>query len=100
MEAETDSTSVADVLTGGGKTQIGAGGGSSTPGNTAVVEIATPGTGANGGSTVERGDTGGGTPAATGDAPADADASAPPSATRSEERRVGKECRSRGTRYQ
>jgi outer membrane protein assembly factor BamD len=92
MEAETDTTTVADVLTGGGKTQIGAGGGSSTPGNTAVVEIATPGTGANGGSTVERGDTGGGTPAATGDAstnapaaanpsPADADASAPPSAT-------------------
>ena len=90
MEAETDNTSVADVLTGGGKTQIGAGGGSSTPGNTAVVEIATPGTGANGGSTVERGDTGGGTPAATGDAnantdapaaanpqPADADTSAP-----------------------
>ena len=94
MEAETDNTSVADVLTGGGKTQIGAGGGSSTPGNTAVVEIATPGTGANGGSTVERGDTGGGTPAATGDAnantdapaaanppPADADAAAAPGAT-------------------
>src|SRR5438132_6857800 len=81
MEAETDNTSVADVLTGGGKTQIGAGGGSSTPGNTAVVEIATPGTGANGGSTVERGDTGGGTPAAANPAPADADASAPPSAT-------------------
>jgi hypothetical protein len=94
MEAETDNTSVADVLTGGGKTQIGAGGGSSTPGNTAVVEIATPGTGANGGSTVERGDTGGGTPAATGDAnantdapaaanppPADADASAAPGKT-------------------
>ncbi len=94
MEPGTDTTSVADVLTGGGKTQIGAGGGSSTPGNTAVVEIATPGTGANGGSTVERGDTGGGTPAATGDAnantdapaaanppPADANASAAPGAT-------------------
>ena len=94
MEAGTDNTSVADVLTGGGKTQIGAGGGSSTPGNTAVVEIATPGTGANGGSTVERGDTAGGAPAATGDAnantdapaaanppPADADASAAPGAT-------------------
>jgi len=93
MEAETDNTSVADVLTGGGKTQIGAGGGSGAPGNTAVVEIATPGTGANGGSTVERGDTGGGTPAAA-DAnantdapaaanppPADADASAAPGAT-------------------
>ena len=94
MEAETDNTSVADVLTGGGKTQIGAGGGSSAPGNTAVVEIATPGTGANGGSTVERGDTAGGAPAATGDAnantdapaaanppPADADAAAAPGAT-------------------
>jgi hypothetical protein len=92
MEPEADTTSVADVLTGGGKTQIGAGGGSSTPGNTAVVEIATPGTGANGGSTVERGDTGGGTPAATGDAnanappaadppPADADASGAPGAS-------------------
>jgi outer membrane protein assembly factor BamD len=63
MEPETDTTSVADVLTGGGKTQIGAGGGGSAPGNTAVIEIATPGTGANGGSTVESGDTAGSTPA-------------------------------------
>jgi outer membrane protein assembly factor BamD len=70
MEPETDTTSVADILTGGGKTQIGAGGGSSTPGNTAVVEIATPGTGASGGSTVESGDTGGTTetPTPAGDA--------------------------------
>jgi outer membrane protein assembly factor BamD len=61
MEPEADTTSVADILSGGGKTQIGAGGGSSAPGNTAVVDIATPGTGASGGSTVETGDTGGGT---------------------------------------
>jgi outer membrane protein assembly factor BamD len=68
MEPEADTTSVADILSGGGKTQIGAGGGSSAPGNTAVVEIATPGTGASGGSTVETGDTGGTaeTPAPTG----------------------------------
>ena len=61
MEPETDNTSVTDVLTGGGKTALGAGGNSSAPGNTAVVEIATPGTGASGGSTVEAGDTGGAT---------------------------------------
>jgi outer membrane protein assembly factor BamD len=70
MEPEADTTSVADILTGGGKTQIGAGGGSSAPGNTAVVEIATPGTGASGGTTVESGDTGGTaeTPTPPGDA--------------------------------
>ena len=71
MEPETDNTSVTDILTGGGKTSLGAGGGSSAPGNTAVVEIATPGTGASGGSTVETGDTGGTTPPA-------ADAGGPP----------------------
>jgi outer membrane protein assembly factor BamD len=81
MEPETDTTSVADVLTGGGKTQIGAGGGGSTPGNTAVVEIATPGTGANGGSTVENGDTAGGTPAPTGDANSSAPATENPAAS-------------------
>jgi len=58
MEPETDTTSVADILTGGGKTQIGVGGGSSGPGNTAVVDVAVPGTGATGGSTVENGDRG------------------------------------------
>jgi outer membrane protein assembly factor BamD len=61
MEPETDTTSAADVLTGGGKPQLGAGGGSGATGNTAVVEIATPQSGASGGSTVESGDTGGGT---------------------------------------
>jgi outer membrane protein assembly factor BamD len=58
MEPETDTTSVADILTGGGKTQIGAGGSSSATGNTAAVAIVTPGTGASGGTTVEAGDTG------------------------------------------
>jgi outer membrane protein assembly factor BamD len=65
MEPETDTTNVADVLTGGGKTALGAGGSSPT-GNTAIIEVATPGTGANGGSTVETGDTGA-TPATSGD---------------------------------
>ena len=68
MEPETDTTSAADILTGGGKTQLGAGGGSGAMGNTAVVEVATPQSGASGGSTVESGDTGSGAaPAATGD---------------------------------
>ena len=68
MEPETDTTSAADILTGGGKTQLGAGGGNSATGNTAVVEVATPQSGASGGSTVESGDTGSGAaPAATGD---------------------------------
>lgn len=58
MEPETDTTSVTDILSGGGKTQIGAGGSSSAVGNTAAVAIVTPGTGASGGSTVEAGDTG------------------------------------------
>lgn len=67
MVPEADTISATDILTGGGKTAIGAGGSSSAPGNTAVVEVATPGTGANGGSTVESGDTGG-TPAGAADA--------------------------------
>ena len=57
MEPETDNTSVADILSGGGRTALGTGG-NSTPGNTAVIAVATPGTGAAGGSTVETGDTG------------------------------------------
>jgi outer membrane protein assembly factor BamD len=67
MEQETETTSVADVLSGGGKAQIGAGGGSGATGNTAVVEIATPGSGASGGSTVENADTTGNAPAASAD---------------------------------
>ena len=76
MEPENDTTSAVDILTGGGKTQIGAGG-SSTTGNTAVVEIATPSSGATGGSTVETGDTVG-NPPASGDANANGDASGTP----------------------
>ena len=67
MEPENDTTSAVDILTGGGKPQLGAGGGSGATGNTAVVEIATPQSGASGGSTVESGDAGGNAPAATGD---------------------------------
>ncbi|HVH50379.1 MAG TPA: outer membrane protein assembly factor BamD [Candidatus Bathyarchaeia archaeon] len=73
MEPENDTISATDILTGGGKSQLGAGGGSGATGNTAVVEIATPQSGASGGSTVESGDSGGTSPAATGtagDAPA------------------------------
>ena len=68
MEPETDNTSVADILSGGGRTSLGAGGSSNAPGNTNVIAVATPGTGATGGSTVETVDTGG-----TTDAPAAAD---------------------------
>jgi outer membrane protein assembly factor BamD len=77
MEPENDTTSAVDILTGGGKTQLGAGGASGAPGNTAVVEIATPQSGASGGSTVESGDTGGAAPAATGDANGDTSGTAP-----------------------
>jgi outer membrane protein assembly factor BamD len=72
MEPEAEGTTVADVLSGGGKAQITAGGATGTTGNTAVVEIATPSSGASGGSTVESGDTGT-APAAA----ADANATAP-----------------------
>jgi len=81
MEPETDTTSAADILTGGGKTQLGAGGGSGATGNTAVVEVATPQSGASGGSTVEGGDTGSGAaPAATGETTGDTSGTAPPAA--------------------
>src|SRR5947207_8161712 len=89
MEPETDTTSAADILSGGGKTQIGAGGGGGATGNTAVVEIATPQSGASGGSTVESGDAGdkaadasGTQPAATTDNPpaASTDSANPPAA--------------------
>jgi hypothetical protein len=84
MEPETDTTSAADILTGGGKTQLGAGGGSGATGNTAV-EVATPQSGASGGSTVESGDTGSGAaPAATGETTGDTSGTAPPSAPAAE----------------
>ena len=84
MEPENDTTSAVDILTGGGKTQLGAGGASGAPGNTAVVEIATPQSGASGGSTVESGDTGGAAPAATGDANGDTSGTAPAAAPAAE----------------
>jgi outer membrane protein assembly factor BamD len=65
MEPEADNTSVAEILSGGGRSAVGTGASSNAPGNTAVIAIATPGTGATGGTTVEAGDTG-----ATADAPA------------------------------
>ena len=89
MEPESDNTSVADILSGGGRTSLGAGGSSNAPGNTAVIAIATPGTGATGGSTVETGDTGGTTDAPAADSnstsgtaatPADTDSTNPPPA--------------------
>ena len=84
MEPENDTTSAVDILTGGGKTQLGAGGASGAPGNTAVVEIATPQSGASGGSTVESGDTGGAAPAATGDANGDTSGTVPAAAPAAE----------------
>jgi len=73
MEPETDNASVADILSGGGKTALGAGGSSSAPGNTAVIAVATPGTGAASGSTIEAGDTGAAADATT---PGDANGAA------------------------
>lgn len=81
MAPDTDNTSVTDVLSGGGKSQIGAGGSNGATGNQAVVEIATPGTGANGGTTVEAGDTNGGTTPAAADTTVTPPAENPPAAT-------------------
>ena len=53
MQPDTESVSLGEVLTGGGQTRIAGAGGSSPAGNTAVIEVATPGSGAAGGSTVE-----------------------------------------------
>ncbi len=54
MQPDTESASLTDVLTGGGgQARIAGAGGSSPTTNTAVVEVATPGSGASGGSTVE-----------------------------------------------
>src|SRR5260370_4212874 len=51
MEPENDTTSAVDILTGGGKPQLGAGGGSGATGNTAGREKSTPPTGGSRGST-------------------------------------------------
>jgi outer membrane protein assembly factor BamD len=54
LQPDADTTSATDILTGGGGQARIAGAGSSSPTpNTAVVEVATPGSGASGGSTVE-----------------------------------------------
>ena len=78
MQPDTESVSLGEVLTGGGQTRI-APGGSSPAGNTAVIEVATPGSGAAGGSTVE---------APATDAPAttdsDPNAATPPAAATSD----------------
>src|SRR5260221_3229153 len=52
MQPDTESVSLGEVLTGGGQTRIAAGG-SSPAGNTAVIEGATPGSGAAGRPTLE-----------------------------------------------
>ena len=46
MQPDTESVSLGEVLTGGGQTRIAGAGGSSPAGNTAVIEVATPGSGA------------------------------------------------------
>jgi len=52
MEPDTESSSLTDILTGGGGgARMGSASGST--GNTAVVEVATPGSGASGGTSVE-----------------------------------------------
>ena len=54
MQPDTESASLTEMLTGGGgQARIAGAGGSSPTTNTAVVEVATPGSGASGGSTVE-----------------------------------------------
>jgi len=53
MQPDTESVSLGEVLTGGGQTRLAGAGGSSPAGNTAVIDVATPGSGAAGGSTVE-----------------------------------------------
>ena len=75
MQPDTESVSLGEVLTGGGQTRIAGAGGSSPAGNTAVIEVATPGSGAAGGSTVEA-------PAADAPATTDSDpnAATPPAA--------------------
>ena len=55
LQPESDNSSDVDVLSAGGETRIGAGGGSSATGNTAVIEIATPGSAASGGSNASTG---------------------------------------------
>ena len=71
MQPDTESASLGDILTGGGQARIAGAGGSSPTTNTAVVEVATPGSGASGGSTVEA--------PASDSQPADPNGTTPPS---------------------
>jgi outer membrane protein assembly factor BamD len=76
---DTDSTPLSEVLTGGGRTQLGGGTGASA--NTAVVEVATPGSGASGGSSVDaQPATDSSDPNASGAPPADSTGTANPPA--------------------
>jgi outer membrane protein assembly factor BamD len=77
LEPEADNTSATDILTGGNRSQLG---GSSGPGNTAVVETVTPGGAAPAPTAAESGPAAEGTPAAT--AP---DAAAPAAGSVSEQ---------------
>ena len=56
LQPDTDTYSATDILTGGGQSRIGGAGGGNPTGNQAIIDIATPGTGATGGSTVNNGD--------------------------------------------
>lgn len=83
LQPDTDSTTLSEVLTGGGQTRLGAGG-TSPSANTAVVEVATPGSGASGGSSVETpaadsqpATTGSSDPNASGAPPSDSSANTP-----------------------
>jgi outer membrane protein assembly factor BamD len=62
LEPEADNTSATDILSGGNRSQIG---GSSGPGNTAVVETVTPGGGAPAPAPTEAAPTAESTPATT-----------------------------------
>ena len=74
LEPEADTTSATDILSGGGKSQLGGAGGGAAR-NTAVVETVTPG----GAAPPESATPAEGTPPATGPAGATADAPAVPS---------------------
>lgn len=62
LEPDTDTFSATDILTGGGQSRIGGSGSGNPTGNQAIIDIATPGTGATGGSTVNNSDVNGGDP--------------------------------------
>jgi outer membrane protein assembly factor BamD len=91
MQPDTDTVSVGDILSGGGGQARLGGPGASTPAtNTAVVEVATPGSGASGGSTVEApADAQGGTTDPNGTEAADPNAAPPAAGTSTEATAAG-----------